>query len=469
VSRDVRPCPRGVRFRSATERMTYSPAMRSLAVVAAVLCPAMALANGRPPLTNGVHFQPGDNHSLYVATTFGLLVSHDDGCSFRWICEQSIGYSGTFDPKYRIAADGTIFATTYTGLRVSRDGGCTFTTATADQPANDPGRIAGIWIDALDIGPAGEVWVATADGTRSNNIYRSTDNGLSFAPAGMLSQTIWWKSLAIAPSRAQRIYASGYQVAGTLADGGPMPPTAHFEITDDDGAHWTESPLAGVSFGSTPLVLAAGVDHGDPDVVFMSSIGASPPTGDRLYRSADGGMTWSEVLATTQPILDVTIEQAGTVLVATLGGGSFQSSRGATTFAPMTSPPQLACVGQRGDGAIYGCGANWDPDNEAIARSTGGTTWSKVFRFVELAGPVDCPAGTPEHDTCGGQWPAVQQQFGATGPTACNAEPVADDTPAPPKKAGGCCDAGGASLGQLGQLGLFALLCCARTLRRRRR
>ena len=442
--------------------------MRSLAAVAAVLCPAVALANGRPPLTNGVHFQPGDNHSLYVATTFGLLVSHDDGCSFRWICEQNVGYGGTFDPKYRIAADGTIFATTYTGLRVSRDGGCTFTTATADQPANAPGRIADTWIDAIDIGPAGEVWVATADGTKPNNVYRSTDNGLSFEPAGMLSQAIWWKSLAIAPSRAQRIYATGYQVAGTLADGGQMPPTAHFEITDDDGADWTESPLAGVSFGSTPLVYAVGVDHGNPDVVFMSSIGANPPSGDRLYRSADGGTTWSEVLATTQPIVDVTIEQAGTVLVATLGGGSFQSSSDGTTFAPMTSPPQLACVGQRGDGAIYGCGANWEPDNKAIAKSTDGITWSKVFRFVELAGPVDCPAGTPEHDTCGSQWPSVQQQFGATGPTACNGEPTADNTPAP-KKTGGCCDAGDASLDQLGQLGLFALACGARTLRRRRR
>ena len=223
-----------------------------------------------------------------------------------------------------------------------------------------------------------------------------------------------------------------------------------------------------MSFGSTPLVYAVGVDHGNPDVVFMSSIGANPPSGDRLYRSADGGTTWSEVLATTQPIVDVTIEQAGTVLVATLGGGSFQSSSDGTTFAPMTNPPQLAGVGQRGDGAIYGCGANWEPDNKAIAKSTDGITWSKVFRFVELAGPVDCPAGTPEHDTCGSQWPSVQQQFGATGPTACNGEPTADNTPAP-KKTGGCCDAGDASLDQLGQLGLFALACGARTLRRRRR
>src|SRR4051812_5177786 len=154
-------------------RPIVSP-LRALAMVASLLCPAVALANGRPPLTNGVHFRPGDNQSLYVATTFGLLVSHDDGCSFRWICEQNIGYGGTFDPKYRIATDGTIFATTYSGLRVSRDGGCSFTTATSDKPANDPGRTADSWIDAIDIGPTGDVWIATANSGKPNNIFRST-------------------------------------------------------------------------------------------------------------------------------------------------------------------------------------------------------------------------------------------------------------------------------------------------------
>ena len=104
-------------------------------LVAVVLAPAVALADGRAPLTNGVHFQPGDDRSIYVATTFGLLISHDDGCSFRWVCEQNIGYAGTFDPRYRIASDGAIFATTFTGLRVSRDGGCSFTTATSEAPA----------------------------------------------------------------------------------------------------------------------------------------------------------------------------------------------------------------------------------------------------------------------------------------------------------------------------------------------
>ncbi len=439
--------------------------MRRLAIAAAVLAPALALGNGRAPLTNGVHFQPGDDHSIYVATTFGLLVSHDDGCSFRWICEQNIGYAGTFDPRYRIAGDGTIFATTFTGLRVSRDGGCSFTTATAEAPAGDPGRIADAWIAAVDIAPTGDVWAVTADNGKPNNVFRSTDNGRTFAPSGLASPTIWWKSVAVAPSRPQRIYVTGYQVAGTLADGGQSPPTTHLEISDDTGASWHESPLTGVAFAAMPLVYVLGVDPSNPDVVLISSIGASA-AGDRLYRSSDGGATWTEALATTSPIVDLAVERDGSVLVATLGGASFQSADHGASFAAMASPPQLACIGQRGDGALFGCGANWEPDFKAVARSSDGVTWDKLFRFVELAGPLECPAGTGQYNTCVGQWPALQQQFGTTGPT-CNASPMPDVT-APPRKSGGCCQAT-RSPGDLAAIALLTLLCGGALRRRRRR
>ena len=135
-----------------------------------------AMANGRPPVTNGVYFQARTmRSSLYVRTTFGLLVSHDDGCSFRWVCEQNIGYGGTFDPKYAIATDGTIFATTFTGLRVSRDGGCSFTTATTEQPVGAPGRIADMWIDAHRHRPDRRgLGRAPPRAASPNDVYRST-------------------------------------------------------------------------------------------------------------------------------------------------------------------------------------------------------------------------------------------------------------------------------------------------------
>lgn len=445
--------------------------MRCLAIAAVVLCPALALGNGRAPLTNGIEFQPGDDHSLYVRTTFGLLISHDDGCTFHWVCEQNIGYAGTFDPKYRIAADGSIFATTYTGLRVSRDGGCSFTTATADAPTGDPGRIADAWVDAIDIAPDGDVWVVTADNGKPNDVYRSTDNARTFAPAGLASPSVWWKSVAVAPSRAQRVYVTGYQVAGMMPDGGQSPPTTHFKITDDRGGSWLSSPLAGVAFAAMPLVYVLGVDPGNADIVLMASSLANG-AGDRLYRSTDGGMMWSEVLATPSPIVDLAFETGGGVLVATLGSGtagpgSFQSTDHGATFAPLTGAPQLACVGQRGDGAVFGCGANWQPDFKAVARSRSATSWDKQFRFVELAGPVSCPGGTAETDVCAGMWPALQKQFDATGPTTCGGPVLADDTPPQPRPSGsGCCESG-TTPGSLGLLAALIAVCGVILLRRR--
>ena len=411
--------------------------------MALLLAASVAHANGRPPLTNGVHFRPGDPHSLYVSTTFGLLISHDDGCTFHWICETNIGYGGPFDPKYAIATDGTIFATTFNGLRVSRDGGCSFTTATAELRPNDPHRID-FWIDAIDIGPTGEVWVGTAESAKPNDVFVSTDNGVTFSSRGMWSPTVWWKSVKVAPQNAQRVYVTGYQVAGVQADGGQMQPTAHLFHSDDDGAHWIESPLAGVQYGSTPIVLVTSVDPQNADTIYVVSLGANPPNGDRLYRSTDGGMTLTEVLATTDAIRGVVIRDPQHVLVATPAGGSFQSTNGGLTFEPMGSAPQLACLGQREDGQLFGCGANWQPDFKAVARSgDGGATWDRVWRFVELAGPLSCPSGTPEHDSCDlAQWPNLQAQFGTTGPS-CGVVPDGppDASGTPPQKKTGCCDA----------------------------
>jgi len=432
-----------------------------------------AYANGRAPQTVGLYPKPGEPHTMYLATTFGLLVTTDEGCTFRWMCEQSIGYGGIWDPTYAIGSDGTIFATTFEGLRISRDGGCSFETATAQLPTTDPNRIAEIWIDALDIGPTGEIWVGTAETGHTNDIFVSADNGVTFTSRGMLSPEIWWKSVKVAPSNPATVYITGYQVAGT--------PTAYLYRTTNGGMQWTPSPLASVQYASTPVLRVKAVDPTNPDIVFMASEGANPPTGDRLYRSADGGVTWTEVLATTSSIHDVVIRDAQNVLVATqvkgatsiMGGPTFSSTDAGASFAPLAGAPQLACLAQRADGTLFGCGANWDPDFKAVAKSAdGGASWEKVWRFVEIAGAVQCGAGTVQHDTCDvALWdcPSCQtdlkRQFGAKGPS-CGA--AASDPPGdlPPKKDGGCCDAGDAGTSSV--LFVLGLLVLARGRRRGR-
>lgn len=415
-------------------------------LLAMLLVPALALANGRPPLTNGVYLRPGDDQALYVRSTFGLLVSKDGGCTFRWVCEKAIGYGGEFDPKYAIATDGTIFATTFTGLRVSRDGGCTWVTATADADGADPGRIAELWIDGIDIASNGDVWVATAESAKPNNVYRSTDNGLTFTPMGLSSSTAWWKDVDVADSDPQRVYATGYQVAPEAI--------AFLRRSDNAGGDWTDKPLTSIAYGSTPLVHVVALHPSAPDHFFLTSTGATPPNGDRLYESTDGGDSFTEVLSTTDPIRDVVIRPDGAILAATSTGSTFHRAMGATAFAPLTEPVpngpdakplRFGCLGQRPDGTLIGCGANWQPDYMAVGRAMDPLSFEKVFRFVELAGTLACPAGSTAAVECDPMWPAMQEQFGATGPTAtCGLVPD-PPTPVPPKADTGCCDTRGAA------------------------
>jgi photosystem II stability/assembly factor-like uncharacterized protein len=431
---------------------------RWLALAIACALPVSAAhANGRPPVTNGVFFGPTDPESIYVRATFGLLISRDAGCSFRWVCEQAIGYGGTYDPKYAVAADGTIYATTFDGLRVSRDGGCSFTTATAELPAGSPGRIADVWVDALDLGPTGEVWVATAESGQPNDVYRSTDGGATFVSRGLSSPVMFWKSVAVAPGDAMRAYAAGYQLSPA--------PAAHLRSTTDGGQTWTPSPLTGVQVGGTPLVTIGAVDPADPQRLFLISAAVNGPEGDRLYRSTDGGATFDEVLATTQPITNVVIRDATTVLVVS-GQGTFRSTDSGATFGSPATSPKLTCLDERPDGTLIGCAPNWDPDFMAVGRSDDAAQWQKIFRFVELAGPVACPAGTPGHDVCDQQvWPGLQQQFGARGP-ACGAPMDGSGTDGgDPPGSGGCCDAGRSPVGAA----LLALLVVFRIGRSRTR
>jgi hypothetical protein len=415
-----------------------------------------------------VFLRPGDDQALYVRTTFGLLISHDAGCTFHWVCEKAVGYGGTFDPKYAIATDGTIFATTFEGLHVSHDGGCSWVVATAELPPTDPNRLADRWIDAIDIAPTGDVWIATAESAGANDVYVSADNGITFAPRGLASATVWWKSIKVAHSDARRIYVTGYQVAPTAR--------AFLQRSDNGGTSWTEKALPStIQYGGTPLVHITAVDPTNPDHFYLTSTEANPPKGDRVYRTTDGGASFTEVLVTTDAVRDIVFRTGGTVLAATIGSGIYESAAGGgapfkllgekQTNRPDLVPPQAGCLAQRANGELVGCGANWQPDYMAIGRANDPLKWQKLFRFVDLAGPLQCAAGTTTHTLCEPEWPALASQFGVTGPpevcgASVDAPPAADSTPV---KTGGCCDAGANGSGSI-VLGGIALL----ALRRRR-
>ncbi|HEX3762571.1 MAG TPA: hypothetical protein VHW23_27905 [Kofleriaceae bacterium] len=443
-------------------------AISSAGLAVCALVPALGQANGRPPMTNGVHFKPGDTAGVIVATTFGLLVS-PDGCRFYWLCEDNIGFGGEFDPAYAVTGSGAVVAATFHGLRISRDGGCSFATVTS--PAGGSGDLAGMYFDALDVSATGEICAGSSDTPPDNGVFCSTDDAVTFTARGGLPPAMWYRSVKFAPGDPNRLYASAYLIGGPDPDGGERSPTAHLFRSDDDGAHWTELPLAGVAYGSVPQIYVQAVSPSDHNLVFLQSLAAHPPLGDRLYRSLDGGASFTEVLATSDSLTGVVVHDASTVIAATQTG-SFRSTDGGATFQPLSIP--LACLGQRSDGAMFGCMSSFGGDGTALARSTDGVAWQPVARLQYLTGALACPTGTAEHDTCAGQWPSVAVQLGimpaacATGPDGGAGAPSGD--PGTPAHRSGCCDAGGSPTEPLvtGLVALSRLIAPRRRASRRR-
>jgi hypothetical protein len=417
--------------------------MRRVAVPAAILViaglAAPAAAHGRLPESKSIVFRKGTPEEMAIGTSIGLMLSQDNGAHFFWVCEEAVfgGAVGIWDPDYKIATDGTIYANTPTGLRISRDGGCSFEDAKVE-----PALTVQTLVEDLDLGPNDEVWLVQTDNGKINDAFVTTDGGHEFKSAGLGSSIIWWKSVKVAHSNPKRVYVSGYQITQVAPDGGQIAPMPHVLRTDDGGAHWTELPIGDFTTATSPMVVLLGVSPTDPELVYAVSQNANAGgAGDLVYRSTDGGTTWKQVLATPHSVTSFTFLADGTELVGT-GNGAWHSTDG-VAFTPLTSPPQMSCVTQRDDGMIYACGTNWDPDYAAVATAppTTITPWTKQWRFVELAGPLSCPAGTIQKDLCDLQlWPSLKENLGIGDVDG----PPPDAAPPPPmKKPGGCCDADG--------------------------
>ncbi|HTE54256.1 MAG TPA: hypothetical protein VK698_25550 [Kofleriaceae bacterium] len=428
-----------------------------LAAIAAAAGAPDAGANGRPPATTNVRFRPGDEQEIFLPVTFGLLKSTDDGASFRWVCEATVGYGGTFDPDYAVDGAGDIYATTFEGLRVSRDGGCTFET------------IGGVldeekFVSEVEIGPDGRVWAATSTGGGPNDVYVSAD-GSEFVSAGLPQEKAWWLSVRTTPADPMRVYVSGFLPDDTTTD-----PLALLRRSIDGGQTWEELPVDQFAFIDRRDLYLVGVSPTDADVLFARVVGAVEPAGDALYRSGDGGLNWTRVAEFGDAISSFLIRTDGqTVIAASTNGcpgdaepdlkGCVRISHdGGVEWQLAAEQPRLACLGERSDGTLFGCGANWEPDNFALGSSTDGETWDKVFRFSETTGPLDCPAETQQAECAALTWPTLCVMFGICDDLDASVGGPDAGEPSDGGDGGGCCRVGGGTTDASWVPGLLVVL-----------
>jgi MYXO-CTERM domain-containing protein len=436
--------------------MKLAPAV--VAVALSLSFASVASANGRFPYANQLVVDPSDNKHIVLRTTYGVVQTFDSGANWKWLCETSVGYGGKFDPAIGVTKTGRILIGLFDGLSSSSDRGCSFERVGVDiftkqyvidlvVEQKDPSRV--VAITSTGLGDAG-FHVAVGE---------SLDSGATWKAAGVdLPKDFNSETIEVAPSRTERIYASG--IVG-------MPRVGAIEKSDDRGATWERLPIDLGKDGLAPYLSA--VDRNNPDVVWVRIDGdAALMAPDRLLVSRDGAKTWTEVASIPGEMLGFALSPDGSKVAF---GGPTDGVFVASTTDP--KPVRVSTFGARcltwtPDG-LYLC-ANEYPDGFTVGLSKDeGKTFAPIYQLANLS-PLECAPSTSTGALCPKDWPGVQATIGAapieeTGPMPVDTGRPGTTTP-PATTSCGCSVPGRAA----GSLGLFALALAGflRLLRRRR-
>jgi hypothetical protein len=267
-------------------------------------------------------------------------------------------------------------------------------------PTNIGGRI-------LDIAPdptaAGTLWAASASG----GVWKSTDNGTTF--------TASWPASFPQPIGAIAMASDGALYAGT-GEAGPGGGSITYGgrgiyKSTDGGATWTN-----VGLTNTVTTGRIAVDPTDPQRIFVASSGDlfNPGGGRGIYLSTNGGGSWTRVLqgsTATTGAVDVAIDPSNPQRVYAamwdhirypdlrvyggLGSGIYRSTDGGTTWSRLSNglPVPSKDVGRIGiavapsnPNRLYAIVIDTDGTFQGLYRSNdGGDTWTLLPNDPGLA------------------------------------------------------------------------------------
>jgi MYXO-CTERM domain-containing protein len=425
---------------------------RALLICALVAVPATALAHPGPPVSHDVFFAPGNPDRMSFEVSWGLLQTEDGGATWHWMCEDAIGFGGAYYPDHAYAQDGRLFATTTSALGL---------TATADHCTWGGGLVPG-FVSQIEVLGDGTV-LAAASNLTDMRIYGSDDDGVTFTPRATPDAMVTvWESMVAGPTR---VWLSGYWID----------PAKHRVLyrSDDGGTVWTPVPLDDLALPDCDLLdlQVAAVSPTDPDIVFVRVHRANcTGIGDDIWRSIDGGASWTKVFASGDDVTSVVVRANGQVLLGEKLSGLHISDDGGATFGDdVPGVPEVDCLRERADGLLFLCSVSFPPENMAIGTSSDAMTWTSIFTYDQTTDAYpDCAAGTVQHDICLElNWCTRVCQLQIDDPSCvCTAPPpdAGPPPPPPPPDDPGCCSSGTSSGAWLSAVVVGVLL-----FRRRRR
>jgi hypothetical protein len=258
--------------------MTPTPRRAAMAAFLMVAAAAAggARANGRFPTALFLTFGPGADSSLMaLETTFGLVSSSDGGRTWRYTCEEGVGFVSSlrWDMALAITAGGAVVAGLPDGLAVGGADRCAF-----DRPPSAPPEPV---VDLASDASGRRLAAAVSALGMPSGVALSEDQGATWR-MGWSSTELSPLTVDIAPSDGRRLYLTGY-----------LGNTPALLRSDDGGATFARTAA---DFADSLGIYVSAVDPARPDVVYLRS--EVRPRGVALLRSDDGGRSFRELIRT---------------------------------------------------------------------------------------------------------------------------------------------------------------------------
>jgi len=344
-----------------------------------------ARANGRFPEAQLIESVPGDPSTLFLRATFGVLVSHDAGKRWHWMCERALGYDGQWDPPVAATRDGRLWVGLEDGLVSTRDG-CDLEAAA---------ELDGHTVKDLTTDPKGEtLWAITGAPGKKSFVWRRSPGKRFERLAGMDETNVM--TIEVAPSNPSRVYVSG-QPYSTIR--------GQIFRSNDGGATFTTATNDLAADG--PFFIGS-VDPKDPNRLLVRHLHAK---GSDVVLTRDGGKTFENVLSMTSAMFGFAKTAEGSTYWAGSGlpeHGIFRSTDRGEHFERVSNNGVL-CLHAAAPDALFVCQNALTPGAPAIAVSHDrGKTITPLARFADIEGPVACSTPDARASLCAGTWPETK-------------------------------------------------------------
>jgi hypothetical protein len=365
--------------------------------LAALAASSAARANGRYPTANQIAFMPNDPSTMVTRSTFGLLVSHDQGASWDWVCEQALGFSMAQDPSVGLLGRSAIAVGTYGGLVTSLDTGCGWgfvggalsnvpvvdIVVRRDAPANAYVLLSK-YVPSRDGG----------SGSYATQVFATTDGAATWSALGAaIDPTYFVETIEVAKSDPLRLYVSATAGYGAST-------TAWLLVSRDHGASWTPRAIPFDPMREHAPYIAA-VDPSNADQVYVRNGGGST---SRLFVTTDAGATFGEKWSGGAMLGFALREDGAKVYVGGATDGVQVASTSDFVFTKTSSTP-VQCLASHG-ATLYACSGDKTGGFAVGASEDDGATFRPVLHLSDVRGPLACAPSTAEAQ-CSQYWPGI--------------------------------------------------------------